>query len=155
MLSAALLATDSTVVEWLREHAQVQLITAQALLALGRLDGAEVEARAALEQADRLIVTSDAQRDALNGAAAELWFGRVLAARGDGAGARRAWTSVLRRLQQSRAGTPDIEADALRASALLLLEQREEAAAAVAELVARGYRSAQLVALARERGVQP
>jgi eukaryotic-like serine/threonine-protein kinase len=155
MLSAALLATDSTVVEWQREHAQVQFVTAHALLALGRLDGAEVEARAALEQADRVIATSDAQRDALNGAAAELWFGRVLAARGDGAGARNAWTSVLRRLQQSQAETPDIEADALRASALLLLELRDEAAAAVAELVARGYRPAQLVALAREKGAVP
>jgi eukaryotic-like serine/threonine-protein kinase len=153
VLVDGLLETDSTSVEWVRERARVRLATAQALLSLGNSAAAEREAEAAAADTHRVLSSAAVVGDVLLAAEAELVRGLVLSGRGDTASAREGWTRALDRLAAGEPGMEDIHADALRATALLHLDRLEAAEAAVLALVSRGYRSTDLITLARDKGV--
>jgi eukaryotic-like serine/threonine-protein kinase len=148
-----LLEMDSTSVEWVRERAQVRLATARALLALGNAVAAEREAEAAAADTHRILSSGAVVDDVLLAAEAELVLGLVRSGRGDTVRARMSWTRALDRLATGEPGMSGIQGDALRATALLRLDRLDEAQDAVHALVSRGYRSPDLITLARDKGV--
>lgn len=152
-LTATLLAGDSTVVPWIRERALGAIGTAEALLAAGRYGEALTAGSTAVADAERLLSRSQAVDDVLIAASADVALGRALASGGSPEPARRAWRRGLQRLDSLGGPASRLDHDVLRATLLLLADDREAARQQVEALYQLGYRAEDLVSLARSRGV--